>query len=844
MFDYKYYRVVAFPSGVSTYTGESLLPERMSLFAALMYRVLEFLVKENRFYEFSKTLEKGLTEYEETKEESRGENKGELFEAVVNELKGSLGRGVGNEEEKLLEWVNTSKVIREEMVQYSLLLSDIFYGILIKYRKVLKKTKEKIWDEKTVPDFIKSLDLKDSDLDSYIDKKVKSRIDVNADKILCYTLSTLLNAPVTIINIAATTTYGALATAMSSSKAVYLGDSFGEKWLRGKDRSYTLVFESNRWMLCYKDSPFFASRVLLREMVLPLMCRVCGKEVCCLENLFIPEACGYRHKYHSKCLKMKLNELHGKDIALAFINSDEDHGLEKIVCYQCGYKLTNGDMKTIFYDEYKKAFVEQITCEFSKEFPLYEKAQIVDKESTEKLFYSKLLLSNHSPYTRGCFESFTVRKHPKAKNNEAYSQEKLNKILNTSTKVYLQRYCGQCGEFLGAEGDRMALACGHYLCHGCGKEWISFSVGNSQFFADYMNKEVTWPVAKCLHCKQVVDIAGIQIHKDHYVSFPMFVKRCFLDANIACIEGDSQDEANYGPVLKILRDGLRKAEIVEEEKKTVCPLLKYCMLESKIVPSNEKGEENVRLANIWLQHYYAQIRKKDSLGWVLIGYKRLFEDAEKVVNGMKGIKDKFKEIEGTFDKLMAVDHTLGREITGFVESECRKLYCYDTYVHCKIHCEIHRCNFSFDECYYLCLNGATLPQVKAIGSDVTPLLSVAGPFGRGFYVSKDANLIHQMSRPIDDYYYIAQVCLATKMKDAKGEPVQNVINPHRTCGYSQVSTDSKEKKKAPSSRYSGKSIGDMIKVSIDGKEIMVIFEPYLIVPMQLIKYSIDFTKFY
>eukprot|EP00826_Nyctotherus_ovalis_P019124 TRINITY_DN15844_c0_g1_i1.p1 TRINITY_DN15844_c0_g1~~TRINITY_DN15844_c0_g1_i1.p1 ORF type:complete len:391 (+),score=98.20 TRINITY_DN15844_c0_g1_i1:266-1438(+) len=390
----------------------------------------------------------------------------------------------------------------------------------------------------------------------------------------------------------------------------------------------------------------------------------------------------------------------------------------------------------------------------------------------------------------------------------------------------------------------MALACGHYLCHECGKEWINFSVGNSEFFADYANKNVTWPVAKCLHCKQVVDIAGIQIHKDHYISFPMFIKRCFLETNTACIEGDSEDEANYGPVLKIFRDGLRRAEITEDDKKIVCPLLSYCELEPEIFPPNEEGKESVKLANIWLQHYYAQIRKKDSLGWVLIGYKRLFEKVKKVVSNMKGIKDKLKKIEGTFDNLITADHSLGKEITGFVENECKKLYCYDTFVNCKIHCEIHRCNFSFDECYYLCLNGATLSQIKGIGSDITPLLSVTGPFGRGFYVSKDANLIHQMSRPIDDHYYMAQVCLATKMKDTKGEPVQDIVNPYRTCSYSQIPVNSKEEKKAAAKRYCGKSVGEMIKVSIDGKDITVIFEPYLIVPMQLIKYSIDFTKFY
>jgi len=821
----------------SLYDDKTLLPERKSLFTALMYCILEHLIKEGRFYEFSKMLGKEHSEFGNDPEEEK------KFQAIITDLKNRLAENVGNEEEIMLGWVNELRSTDNDPFHPADMLSNIFYGILNKYRKILKKTKDKIWNDKIPIDFIKNADEKNNITDEYIDYKINSRTDINTDKVLCYTFSTLLRAPVCFINIgAASASRDDVKTAISSSEAIFLDDNFGNSWLRGKDRSYTLIYESNQWLVCYKAFPYFLRQVTVQEMTLPLMCRLCNKEICSLEvkdekRLFIPEECKYRHRYHLECLRKRLIDLHD-DVVKVFMESSEDYGLPQIVCFQCGYKLTHQDIKILFYEEYEKAFKEQITKEFVEDFLLYESEQRILDDKRGKLFYSKLLLSNYSPYIRDCFDNFAARKHPKGKNHEKYEKEQINKILKTNTKIYLQRYCAQCGEFLGDDSDKMSLSCGHYICHSCGKEWINFSVINSEYLVDYINKNIDWPITKCLHCNKVVDIGGVQVHKNHYISFPMFVRRCFIEKDLSCIECNSKDDNNYGTTFRVLRNGLEKANVDTASKEVECPLLSY----SKI-PSENLSSDMIDILNIWLKHYYAKIKKMGQSDLILIGYKKMLEKAKKVVNEPQLIKNKLKEIKRDFEKLSIIEHDLSKYIKGFIENECKRLFCYDTFVDCKIYCDVHGSKLDSSTFYYLCLNGATLNQIKNIGFNIMPLLSVTGPFGRGFYVSKDANVIHQMSKQIDDYYYIAQVYLAPKMKPKENKSICNLINPYRTCGYSQIPEEEKKGKgKDVSKRYHGVSMDEMFIVNIDKKEIMVIFEPYSIVPFQLIQYSIDFTK--
>jgi len=827
------------------YDGKSLLPERMSLFTALMYCILEYLIKEGKFYEFSKMLGKGLPELENFQE---GERK---LQAVITELKTELSKKVGNEEEIMLTWVNQCRTADNDMFHTAQLLSDIFYEILKNYRSIIKETKKKIWNEKTPKEFIEDAGKNKTITDEYIDCDTNSRINVNVDTILCYTLSTLLRAPVRFINIAAATFNDDIETTISSSEAIFFDDKFDSSWLRGRDRSYTLIYESNQWMVCYKTFPYLVRQVTMQEMVLPLICRVCDKEIYSLdiknkERLFIPERCKYRHKYHLKCLRNRLKELHG-DVVKVFMKSSEDYGLPQIICFQCGYKLTHQDIKVLFYKEYEEAFKEQIIEEFDEDFLLYESQQKIVKDKRGKLFYSKLLLSNYSPYIRDSFDNFAVRKHPKAKNGEKYDKEQINKILKTNTNISLQRYCTQCGEFLNDNSDKMPLSCGHHICHNCGKEWITFSIGNYKYFVDYIDMNIDWPITKCLHCNKIVDIGGVQIHKDHYISFPMFVRRCFIEKDLSCIECNSKDDNNYGTTFRVLRDGLKKGDINDDDKEVSSPLLSYSKIPSEDLPYENLPSDIIDILNIWLKHYYAQIKKIGSSESILIGYKKMFEEVKKKVNellnGPQSIKDRLNEIKKDFENLAIPQDNLNTSIKGFIENECKKLFCYDTFVDCRVYCDMYRSKINFKTFYYLCLNGATLDQIKNIGSNIMPLLSVTGPFGRGFYISKDASVIHQMSKQIDGYYYIAQVYLATKMKPKKDETIHNLINPYRTCGYSQIPEEEKKGKgKDESKRYHGVSMEEMIKVNIDEKEIMVVFEPCSIVPFQLIQYSIDFSK--
>ena len=278
-------------------------------------------------------------------------------------------------------------------------ICEVFYGILQKYRKKLAETKEKIWEGMSPSDFMGDKNGKPIN-NNDIDNKIIYRSDDKATKVLCYTLSTLLRAKVTLINFDIKKKMDNdnkgendnkkeenknenikkdgknqsieeskqvnenlwTSSAITSDPIILKNDGYEKSWLRGRNRSYTFVFESSKWRICYEDYPLPLKTISMNEMLLPLMCRVCNKEIIHLElynadRLFIPETCRYKHKYHLNCLKKKLNEIHKGDVINEFVKTNENYGHQNIVCYQCGYPLTNKDIKSLFREEYKRSIM-------------------------------------------------------------------------------------------------------------------------------------------------------------------------------------------------------------------------------------------------------------------------------------------------------------------------------------------------------------------------------------------------------------------------------------------------------------------------------------------------------
>lgn len=892
-------------------------PFQISLYAGIMFKVIEYIILENKFGEFVEYISKKF------ENDLLGENKGKLYaetKANFDFLVGKFKRAISMLEELMKpdgdmqdfgrnfqEWFGTRFTYKKqngdtEECLTSTVLYEVFFTILTNFRKSNsdKLDKSIMHDGKPRKEYMQTITIRD------IDYSADS--DITRDKVLTFDLANLLGAPVTIIKPEYCILNSKLTSVIVSSKP--LNEFLTDSWLQGKNRSFVFIFETSQWFMCYEKMPFSKPYLRLNEMIVPMKCHYCMKNITTCESdnedrLFIPENCIYRHKYHLKCFTKLLDAYQDN------LYSDKTHAVNsyfdriknfykpQFACFGCGWKITMKDMKAL----YPRKFITEIQVQINTESRDDKEYKICGNETQGKmkvLLNIKEYLRKTSPFAKSVAGGLKAAECTRCTGKpHQFSLPLIKKIIGEDTKSsFYLLYCSHCGVLLNE--DKLLLTCGHNICHTCGYEWIIFTAGKSkgELYKEKNSIHVIWPFIECAFCKDRFDICGIQVHGNHYMSIQHILREYFINGNKLekCVEKDctSTKSMLFGKILRPVIEGLEvstktngepfikfegnmteiKVKAPEEEKKEPPPPLeekkaaeinKEEVIEKIKIVNNcslldirnldsydtKKIEENIDILQMWMSLLFCVLRVDKNNRWYLIGYRNSLNNATELLKDIdKNILQKVNKYRECFKKIKPVDAERIKKIkiSGINNCEVRELWSYDHFIKASIFV-----NISGDYCidsqdiFYLCLNGADLKEINRIGADISPLLKVIGPFGRGFYLSRDPVIIYQMSTLVSGKYYMAAVNFVEDRSEKNNFPVLNPLEPNRCSALFQYPiSNNTEKYKNEQSKdlYNTTRIGNYLKIRILGvpEPLMVCFDPSQIIVRALVSYEYDFTK--
>lgn len=649
-----------------------------------------------------------------------------------------------------------------------------------------------------------------------------------------------------------------------------------KKLLHGPKRSYSLFFEVTAWRVLYEQNPENIPLVTINELVFPMICRCCNEEIKTLKEdddkrLFISENCKYHHQYHFSCIrqeflsKMAKNKNLLRELTLGL----EDCKKVQAICPKCGLQLTLKDLKKLFKKELETIYQKIIEDEYGgSEFVLSKDCKAKPRE--DKKIHALNFLSKVTPFKRKdkpnskIFEMALCQRCNQGKSH-SYEKERLSLLFGGQFSNHYMNYCAQCGKLLLLSSDRIRLSCRHNVCQSCGSEWIKFFDKSSALFKRFARDNpldiLNWPISSCYHCGKYADVLSIQVHDDHYMSLAHVLRKFFLKSEeLKKIKEKTKHEEKKIPEEK--KNFEESHECIEQGcklKKEDC----FGHIFSDIIKNLKDGKcdqwlkkmEEVKVdlekcpeINKWLQHRYAFLN-----GNTLVGYKGIFEETknditvnlDKTINFLKNLET----LSNNFVVSEDVCTPLYQNITGInlqpIEEvpESTKSCFQDA----KIYGEMYGYKINTSEIYFMSLRGMAITKenkenIKNIGKHLDDLLTVSGPFGRGIYLSKNPNTIHSMTQNNEGIYYMAVVYIAES--DKHDEVEVNPIDYKRVAADVHMKSIYKDEDNVDKEfGYKGIMKGNMIKVFLESKhEMLVVFEPALVIPLYTVSYFIDFTK--
>jgi hypothetical protein len=686
----------------------------------------------------------------------------------------------------------------------------------------------------------------------------------------------------------------------------------------GPGRSYTLFYEPGLWRIMYDRLPIPKPIIEIQDLIQPVYCGLCRREVVSMDEkdsmrLFVSEGCPYRHKFHLDCIMKAIYRIPvpspsgqassnpNSNVLEALIKGREQRSGLQAICFVCGSRMTLRDIQTVLGKAYRDANNAHWKKDYQSPFwfsPSCERKEtsrnVKDREKQSfadaKSFAMRTTLFERARGSAGASGGLGMRICERCPGvNHSYDRAAVTKLLETTTHLAYSKSCAECGAILLDRWDQTRLSCGHNLCIECGYNWLQFTDTNSIFFKASIGLTagaITFPVAFCSHCMKVVDLTGLPLHNDHYISFPHLLRKYFLrrEPIQQCIHQNCQVHTTglFGPRYSFLFEALReRAATVDSTDPSKVTVKCDGLLRVKELP---KYVGVTPLREMWLANRYAVIETTKDKQY-LIGYKNLFEEAFNEVTDPK-IADIQRLLEG-FDKTAeefcykkplnkqqladslkyvkdSKDPTLGNGIpqVSSIESIDFPGHTKHCYIDALIHGKMYGYTLEQDSYYYMSLAGLPTEELGSLGANLDALLSTVGPFGRGLYLSKNPNDIHEITAARDSRYYMAIVLLAQPRAPAPApapapsrsagqtrDPAQG-HKPHdvNPIDYTRVSAD-----QIPAGRpdpsyskqevYVGQKQGSILRVTIHQKHSwVVVFEPSLVVPLLVVSYRIDFTK--
>lgn len=557
------------------------------------------------------------------------------------------------------------------------------------------------------------------------------------------------------------------------------------------------------------------------------------------DRLFVGRSCRYKHKYHSNCMVESLTKACNGDIK-SLVEGLEDYKKPQPVCCGYGCALNIKDLKKLFPDYFREEYLTKMSAFFSdNKFVLNKKECPYNKENKRSIIKACVMVN--TPFKRKAKRGeklFAMGPCPTCPKAKAHLCEwdRIKELLGDFSNMSYCQFCCQCGVTRGEAKSVLRLSCRHTCCDTCGIPWLSFANLKSKAFQAYLKDnvgKVQWPVISCYFCGKMADLVSIQLHDNHYISLQQILRMCFLNnGNLdKCIEAGCS--CAVGPQMKdILR--MMHFDITRIEL-SVDSLLSYEEIKVENVP---------RELHQWLRHRYAKILAKDQ-GFYLVGYKNMFEEAkDEATTKAKECIELVRKFEKDYSnfvteaaKNIAVDVAI-KEIEGVKIKENKPFdKAKERYVDACIFA--HMYGYQMDT-HMLFMNVEGM-DMKKFGENPDKDMCVAGPYGRGFYLSPSPKAIHGSSRAKENVFNMAVACIA-RSKDAKKERRVVANDIRRVAGDIQkANIGSEEEEKEVPKESCGRMNGNVLDVEQDSVKWTVVYDPVLVVPLHLVSYNVEFT---
>ena len=840
--EYEFYRTVSMP-GDPIYTHENMI------YGAIMYRLIEYIVEEGRFNEFLEAFFTRKDMFGDVKDKPSYR----AMIDVMKELRKSMVlSSEGDVSQSLVSWANIVKGHTSIIVTLADFLRDLAVHVL---NTVIFEDKSLKWGIKPErPEaYLKHKRISRETL--LQDPKVdlgpgeSAAIPQEIDAAMGYTLNYLLRSCVIIgrstyqpDDVAPDEKTSQAATKVDTIFCKFnqfsVADTKENSFFRAPGRCFCLLYTPKAWNILYRSNPNKQQILLVSEMRLPLLCTICNKEITEFRpegehRLFISSECKYKHKFHFLCIRDALEKKCGKNIKKLILGL-EDYKQIQPNCNGCGSCLCLNDLKTLFADYFAKEYIKSLEEEYKDIFKLNDACDFQGVNKKVKRSDVKTHLMMHTPFRRRGQKGATKLKMVKCdlcKNNDPHSIDlkKVVELFGSTSNIAFTRYCAQCGQITGEDQSIMRLSCRHICCDKCATAWMLFTDKNTEIFKDYVKEKidsVTWPACPCFHCGTTKDLVSIQLHDNHYISLQRYLRKCFLNKEhlVTCVEKDCCAKVDNNRVLLALSAYIEINQVTKGVNRITL------LRSEKIVPPPKITDQ----MKAWLRQRYAII-EEDKNDKYLIGYKNLFEAAKKeLTTDFAATETLLKKFEDSFPSFMKEIDKPSIDLSLIKDAEFRERRSLaDLTRRCFLDTQIfgHLYRYSLEsDLLFMSLEGLADPT--NFGNDLDSLCSVSGAFGRGFYLSKNPAAIHSLTRSKNDKFYMAVVCAA----QPNGRGMRNVY----AGDCRRVSAEETEEEREG---MNGKVCGDQLVVKQDGMEWLVVFDPAMIVPVSVISYVIDLSKF-
>jgi hypothetical protein len=446
-------------------------------------------------------------------------------------------------------------------------------------------------------------------------------------------------------------------------------------------------------------------------------------------------------------------------------------------------------------------------------------------------------------------------------NNHLYLAHFVHDFFRSPSNLAYTRYCAQCGEMLERSTCKASLSCRHNLCALCAVHWINFCIYDDIYAKDFIGPDaqrLIWPTVSCLHCGQRVDITGLQLHDDHFISIPHAVRKfCFTQPPVlSCVQEGCTFNLKSAPFFDLLLKKLIERSVSLKENK---PEVKsqFPQLGSNDLTQPIEDHPYLRL---WLEARYCKLQKVDpSPKMALVGWQNLLAITKEELTTkwpdtkrfLAQCEEDFKEIKmpsDVFSKLL-------KEVRGLMIRDVAHLghITKTSFMRASIFGHMYGYKVT-DKLYYMCMEGMPFAELKKAEPNLDLLLGKVGACGRGIYLSPDPAVIHAISTAEDHVYKMAAVLIATP--ETSSPVYLNPYDERRTAAehpkhLSKGPVQPPEEAKGGAMQDSNPDVwrqkncmkkGNIIYTANMSTNWIVTFEPSVIIPIAAISYSIDFSK--